>query len=103
MSKQSDDLIDRVLGAATALRGVRAKLTPVPTLQPVEVMSTPPQGPQEVTQEDYAYAKKVIADMKAQLEALEAEVARESKVPEHGGPAADEHKSRASSAGSSRT
>lgn len=83
MTKQTDDLIDRVLGAATALRGVKAKLTPVPTLQPVEVMSSAAGiQPTEVTQEDYAHAKQVIAEMKGQLEQLEAEVSRESKVPE---------------------
>lgn len=79
MSKQTDDLIDRIQGAATALRGVRAKLSPAPPVPNPSDVPQPP--PAEVTQEDYDHAKKVVAELKGNLEALEAEVSRESKVP----------------------
>ena len=81
MSKQTDDLIDRVEGAAVALRGVKVKLSPQPTLVAGEISAVAGPAPQ-VTPEDFAFAKKVIEDMKGALEALEAEVSRESKVPE---------------------
>lgn len=79
MTKQTDDLIDRIQGAATALKGVKAKLSPQPAVAtPPDV---PAQPPAEVTQEDYDHAKKVVAELKSNVEALEAEVSRESKVP----------------------
>lgn len=97
MSKQTDDLIDKLQGAATALRGVRAKLSPQPVSAAVEVV-TPAAPAPAVTQEDFDFAKKVVAEIKATIEALEAEVSRESKVPEpNAGPtapgSAEEHKS----------
>jgi hypothetical protein len=84
MSKATDDLIDKIQGAATGLRGVKVKLSPPqPAAPPADV---PPAQPKpEITQEDYDHAKKVIAEMKSTLDALEAEVSRDSKVPEVGG------------------
>ena len=82
MTKAIGDIIDRIQGAANALRGVRAKLTrqpPPPGIPSTDVQ--PPQIPPEISQEDYDHAKKVVADLKAQVDALEAEVSRESQVP----------------------
>lgn len=78
MTKQTDDLIARIEGCAVAMKGVKVSLSPPAPTAPPE--ATPPP----VEPEAYEHAKKVIADMKSALEALEAEVARESKVPEHG-------------------
>lgn len=91
MSKATDDLIGRIEGAAAALSGVKSKLSPLPAAPVPPDLPQPP--PPQVTQEDFAFAKKVIADMKGQLESLEAEVAKESKVPEAAGEAG-EHKSK---------
>jgi hypothetical protein len=89
MTKAIGDIIDRVQGAATALRGVRARLTRLPPDQPAPASTpeVPPAAPPPPTQEDYDHAKQVIAEMKGQLDALEAEVSRESKVPELEHPA----------------
>lgn len=90
MSKTTDDLIDRILGAANALRGVKAKLSP----GGAAAQDVPPPPPPEVTQEDYDQAKRVVADLKGQVEALEAEVSRDSKVPESGAGVAGDTKSK---------
>lgn len=74
MSKTTDDLIDRIQGAATALRGVRGKLSPP--------ASGEPAPPPEVAQEDFSHAKQVVSELKSNVEQLEAEISRESKVPE---------------------
>ena len=80
MSKQTDDLIDRIQGAANALKGVKAKLSPpAPAPAPPDV---PPAPNPEVTQEDYDHAKQVVAELKANVEQLEATVSRDSKSPE---------------------
>lgn len=81
MSKTTDDVIDKILGAANALRGVRGKLSPQPVPAQVEVV-TPAAPPAEVSQEDYDHAKKVIAELKASVEQLEAEVKKDSKEPD---------------------
>jgi hypothetical protein len=103
MSKTTDDLINRIEGAVTALKGVKAKLSP-PAPPPPSPDAPPPQG--DVSQEEYAHAKQVIAELKGNVEQLEAEVARDSKVPEPtspGAPAptaggAEEHKSKSKNA-----
>ena len=74
MSKQTDDLIGGIEGSVTALKGVRVQLSPIP---PPEPASPPP-----IDQEVWDHAKKVVAQLKSQVDALEAEVSRESKVPE---------------------
>lgn len=80
MSKATDDLIERIQGAATALRGVKTKLSP--QAQPAQVEVTTPAAPApQVEQEDYAHAKQVINEMKGNIEALLAEVEKDSKVP----------------------
>jgi len=79
MSKQTDDLIDSIQGSAVALKGVKVKLSPQPAVAtPPDV---PAQPPPEITQEDYEFAKKVVASMKGALETLEAKLAEDSKVP----------------------
>lgn len=83
MSKTTDDLIDRIQGAAMGLRGVKTKLSPQAAPAQVEVV-TPAAPPPEVTQEDYDHAKKVIAELKANIEQLEAQVSRDSKAVEQG-------------------
>lgn len=80
MSKQTDDLIDRIQGGATALRGVKTKLSPRQE-QPPAGDVPPAQPAPAVEQEDYDHAKQVISEMKANLEQLEATVSRDSKVP----------------------
>lgn len=95
MSKQTDDLIDRVEGAVTALRGIKVRLSPPP---PTYVMPAdmPPPPPQKATQEDYAFAKKVVEELKGVVAALEAEVAKESHVPEPNATGeAGDHKTKA--------
>lgn len=85
MTKQIGDIIDRIQGAAAGLRGVRAQLTKPqePGLAPVEVLSAPRAGGETTpTQEQWDHAKKVITELKNQVEALEAEVSRESKEPD---------------------
>ena len=91
MSKTTDDLIDRIQGEAFALRGVKVQLSPEPSAAAVEVV-VPAKPAPEVTQEIYDHAKKVVAEMKGNVEALEAELAKESKVPEPAG-AGSAHKS----------
>jgi hypothetical protein len=84
MTKQTDDIIDRIQGAATALRGVKTQLSPAPPA-PVPA-DLPPPAPAQVTPENYEFAKKVIAELKSNVEALEAEVSKDSKVPEEHAP-----------------
>jgi len=84
MSKQTDDLIDRIEGTCVALKGVKFQLTPLPALVPTSAdqVYVPPK---EVTQEDYARAKKLAEELKNLAGDLEAEISRESKVPEDAG------------------
>ena len=82
MSKQSDDLIDRITGTCRALTGLKVTLTPIPAQYPTEA-GMPLIPAKEVSQDDYAFAKKLAAELKDLAENLEAEISRESKVPEH--------------------
>lgn len=81
MSKQTDDLIDQISGVCIGLSGLKVQLTAIPAQYPTEP-GAPTIPPKEVTHEDYAHAKKLAESLKALAGDLEAQISRESKVPE---------------------
>jgi len=84
MSKAISDLVDRIVGVAAALKGVKSKLAVPP----------PEQPPVETNTDDLEQAKKLTEELKGLAATLEAEVAKEAKVPDAAQTASGDTKSK---------
>jgi len=76
MGKAIGDLIDRIVGVVTALKGVKAKVGSQAEVPPAAPMVETP------SEEDFDHAKRLTEELKGLATTLEAEVAKEAKVPD---------------------